>query len=103
MRGFISKKLLDLANKDSILVSISHPDLIDQKYLRKIQSKFKGIGFDYFITDDVKKLRKLRTKNTIITPHLGSQSTRAYQNMIGTILEAAMDFSKGKPIKFVNS
>ncbi len=102
MDGIISSDLLDLAKQDALLISITHPNLIDISYLITHPTKFRGIGFDYFVTNSVRKLMKIRKNNIIITPHLGSQSIEAAENMTKTMIEAVISFSEGKPQHLVN-
>lgn len=102
MKNFISKEYLALAKQDSILVSVAHPDLLDMQYVIHYHEKFKGIGFDYLVTEEVKTLSKKREYNIIITPHLGSQSVDAFSNMTDSIIEAAVSFSNGRPLYLVN-
>ena len=71
MDKFISRNLLSLAKQDALLISTSHPNLIDMSYLIQNPNKFRGIGFDYLVTDSVRQLMKVRKDNIIITPHLG--------------------------------
>lgn len=102
MNKMISEDYLTLARNDTIFVSVSHPNLLDMDYLINNHEKFRGIGMDYLVTDDVERLLKRRTHNIIVTPHLGSQSEEAYLNMTETIIEAAVSFSTNTPLYLVN-
>lgn len=100
--AIISSDLLSLAKQDALLVSVAHPNLIDISYLIDNPNKFRGIGFDYLVTDAVRDLIKIRKNNIIVTPHLGSQSVEAIENMTETIIEAAVSFAEGKPLYLIN-
>jgi len=102
MKHFLKAKDLSLIKKDTHLISIAHPDLIDMQYVINNHSKFNGIGFDYLVTQEVKKLLKVRKYNIIVTPHLGHQSTKAYHNLTTTIIEAALSFGSSKELHLVN-
>lgn len=93
MDGIISKELLSVMKKGTILVSVSHPKLMDMDYLINNHDKFAGLGFDYLVTDQVRKLMKKREKNIIITPHLGSQSEEAISKMTNSLIKIAADFN----------
>lgn len=93
MDQFIDKNLLSSMKKGAILISISHPNLIDLNYLIKSHKKFKGIGIDYSITPQVLELLKIRQDNIIITPHLGAQSIQAYDRMVKTLMVTALEYA----------
>lgn len=92
--GIVSKELLTAMKNGAIIVSIAHPNLIDMDYLVKIASKFGGIGFDYLVTEKVKKLMRKRKENIIITPHLGSQSIEAINKMTESLIAIVINFGK---------
>ncbi len=102
MKGLISAELLDSAKEGAILVSIAHPALIDMEHLIINHGKFRGIGLDYLVTEEVRRLREVRQHNIIITPHLGSQSLEAYSNMTEGIIEIALNFAQNKSIDLIN-
>lgn len=102
MNGLVAADLLELAKEDSILVSIAHPNLLDMDYLIKNHAKFRGIGIDFAVTADVRRLLDSRKHNIIVTPFLGSQSVEAYDNMTEALVETAIRFAGGKPIRVVN-
>lgn len=91
----ISKELLDMAPDGSMLLSVAHPALIDQPHLCTLHEKFRGIGFDYLVTEEVRELMKLRKRNIIVTPHLGSQSVESVNNMTNSLIAAAESFANG--------
>ncbi len=102
MRHFLNANHLRLIKNNALLVSVSHPDLIDMEYVIKNDKRFGGIGLDYLVTEDVLRLLNVRKSNIIITPHLGSQSIEAYSNLTETIIEAAISYTEGKPLYLVN-
>lgn len=87
----ISAKVLESMKPDAILVSIAPSELIDIDWLIAHSDKFAGIGFDYLVTDKIRKLLKVRKHNIIITPHLGSQSKEALENMTESLIRIATD------------
>lgn len=99
MKKFISKNLLEKAKNSANLISIAPSELIDIDFLIKNPNKFRGLGFDYFVTDKLIKLSKIRKYNTIITPHMGHQSKQAYSNLTNSIINEAISFSKLKTSK----
>ena len=91
----ISKELISQMKEGMILISVSHPNLVDLDYLIKNYLKFGGIGFDYLVTDKVKRLAKLKDSNIIITPHLGSQSVQAINNMTDSLIKTVIRYKNG--------
>lgn len=92
MDHFIDTKLLSSIKDDAIIVSISHPNLIDINYLIEHPKKFSGIGFDYLVTEGIRGLLQTKRDNLIITPHLGSQSQEAIEKMTQGLIEIAMRY-----------
>lgn len=101
MKNFISSDLLDLVKKNSILISIAPSELIDIDYLIKDPNKFRGLGFDYFVTDKLLDLIKVKKDNIIVTPHLGHQSYVAYSNLTNSIVQSATNFNEDKPLNLI--
>lgn len=97
-QGIINKVLIDLAKSSSILISVSHPDLIDLNHLVLRQDKIRGVGLDYLVTPKVRKLIKAWRKKfcLIVTPHLGSQSTQSISNMTSSMIESAIKYAESK-------
>lgn len=85
----ISAKVLESMKSDAILVSIAPSELVDIDWLIAHPNKFAGIGFDYLVTDKIRKLLKVRKHNIIITPHLGSQSKEALGSMTESLIHIA--------------
>lgn len=89
----IDRELLSIMKNKSILISISHPNLIDIDYLIEINQKFAGIGLDYLVTNKVIKLVESRHRNLILTPHLGSQSYQSVKNMTELLIKNVLNFA----------
>ncbi len=100
MKNFISKDKLRLVKTGSILISTSPSELVDVDDLIK-HNKFRGIGFDYFVTNKIMDLKKTMKGNVIITPHLGHQSFDAYGNLTNSIIETVVNYAKNKPLHLV--
>lgn len=98
----VDARLLECMHDDAMLVSVAHPHLIELAYLIQHPQKFRGIGFDYLVTPEVRQLQKVRQHGLIITPHLGSQSFEAIESMTSIMIEAATGFADGKPKHLVN-
>lgn len=101
MKGIISDKLLKSAKKNAILISIATSELTNISYLLKNPDKFKGIGFDCYVTDELIMLAKKKKENVIITPHLGHQSQAAYANLTNSIVATAIKFAENKKVQAV--
>lgn len=88
----ISADILSAMKNDAIIVSTSPSELIDIAWIIAHPDKFSGIGFDYFVTDKIKKLLEVRKQNIIITPHLGSQSIEAIDKMTSYLINIIVKF-----------
>lgn len=87
----IGADILESMKPDAILVSIAPSELVDIDWLILHPDKFAGIGFDYLVTDKIRKLLEVRKNNIIVTPHLGSQSKEALKKMTESLISASVE------------
>lgn len=104
-REFINKDKLKLMKKSSVLVNTSRGPIINEKDL--IDSLNSGIisfaALDVYDQEPLPKDHILRkTKNTILTPHIGYVSYEAYEKFFTGYLLAIEAFLNKSPINQIN-
>ena len=103
--GFINKDKLKLMKKSSVLVNTSRGPIINEKDL--IDSLNSGIisfaALDVYDQEPLPKDHILRkTKNTILTPHIGYVSYEAYEKFFDGYLKAIEAFINKNPINQIS-
>ena len=104
-RGFIDKDKLKLMKKSSVLVNTSRGPIINEKDL--IDSLNSGIiSFAALDVYDQEPLPKdhilIKTKNIILTPHIGYVSIEAYEKFFTGYLLAIEAFLNKAPLNQIN-
>ena len=104
-RGYVDKKKLKLMKKSSVLVNTSRGPIINEQDL--INALNKGIiscaALDVYDQEPLPKDHILRkTKNTILTPHIGYVSSEAYEKFFSGYLLAIEAFINKSPINQIN-
>ena len=103
-RGFIDKSKLKMMKKEAVIVNTSRGPIINEKDL--IDALNNGtISFaalDVYDQEPLPKDHILRkTKNTILTPHIGYVSYEAYEKFFNGYLIAIQAFLDKKPINLI--
>jgi phosphoglycerate dehydrogenase-like enzyme len=104
-QGYINKDKLKLMKKDSIIVNTSRGPIIKEQDL--IDALNQGViscaALDVFDQEPLPAGHVLRkTKNTILTPHIGYVSEEAYKKFFNGYLKATEAFLKGNPINQIS-
>ena len=99
--GFINKEKLSLMKKHSVIVNTSRGPIINEKDLINALNNqtISRAALDVFDQEPLPKDHPLRkTKNTILTPHIGYVSCESYKLFFNGYLKAIQAFLKGKVI-----
>ncbi len=104
-RGYIDNNKFKLMKKECVLVNTSRGPIINEKDL--IDALNNGIiscaALDVYDQEPLPKDHILRkTKNTLLTPHIGYVSSEAYKKFFNGYLEAIEAFIIKKPINVLN-
>ena len=104
-RGFIDKKKFKMMKKEAVIVNTSRGPIIKEQDL--IDSLNNGtISFaalDVYDQEPLPTNHILRkTKNTLLTPHIGYVSFEAYEKFFNGYIMAIEAFLKKKPINLIN-
>ena len=100
-KGYIDINKLKLMKKSSVLVNTSRGPIVDENDL--INALNNGIiscaALDVYYQEPLPKDHVLRkTKNTILTPHIGYVSSEAYEKFFNGYLSAIEAFLNNAPI-----
>ena len=104
-KGYIDLKKLKLMKKSSVLVNTSRGPIVNEKDL--ISALNNGIiscaALDVYDQEPLPKEHLLRkTKNTILTPHIGYVSSEAYEKFFNGYLLAIEAFLNKTPMNQIN-
>ena len=104
-RGFIDKKKFKMMKKEAVIVNTSRGPIIKEQDL--IDSLNNGtISFaalDVYDQEPLPTNHILRkTKNTLLTPHIGYVSYEAYEKFFNGYIMAIEAFLEKKPINLIN-
>ena len=104
-RGFIDKTKFKIMKKEAVIVNTSRGPIIKEQDL--IDSLNNGtISFaalDVYDQEPLPKDHILRkTKNTILTPHIGYVSYEAYEKFFSGYIKAIEAFLEKKPTNLIN-
>ena len=104
-KGYIDSKKLKLMKRKSVLVNTSRGPIINEKDL--INALNSGIiscaALDVYDQEPLPKDHILRkTKNTLLTPHIGYVSSEAYEKFFNGYLNAIEAYLVKKPINIIN-
>ena len=104
-KGYIDSKKLKLMKRKSVLVNTSRGPIINEKDL--INALNSGIiscaALDVYDQEPLPKDHILRkTKNTLLTPHIGYVSSEAYEKFFNGYLKAIEAYLVKKPINIIN-
>ncbi len=104
-RGYVDEKRLKLMKKNSVIVNTSRGPIINEKDLIYAlnEEKISCAALDVFDQEPLPKDHILRkTKNTILTPHIGYVSSEAYEKFFAGYFKAIEAFLNNMPINEIN-
>ncbi len=104
-QGFIDKNKLRLMKKNSVLVNTSRGQIINENDLISAlnNGNISCVALDVFDQEPLPKDHILRkTKNTILTPHIGYVSSETYDKFFNGYLKAIESFINKKTINVLN-
>ena len=104
-QGYINKDKLKLMKKESVIVNTSRGPIIKEQDLIDVlnQGAISCAALDVFDQEPLPAGHILRkTKNTILTPHIGYVSEEAYKKFFNGYLKAIEAFLNGKPINQIS-
>jgi len=93
-KGLIGAKELSLMKKDAIIINISRGGILDEKALYSVlkEGKIKGAALDVFEKEPPGNSPLLKMDNTLLTCHLGAQTSdaqkRVGEQLVDNLLEA---------------
>ena len=98
--GYIDKNNLNLMKKGSVLVNTSRGAIIkEQDLIDALNNDLISCALDVYNQEPLPKYHVLRkTKNLILTPHIGYVSEEAYQKFFNGYLIAIEAFLNKKPV-----
>ena len=105
-RGLIGARELELMKPSAYLVNTSRGQIVQEKALIDTLERgaIAGAALDTF---DIEPLPPehpfLRLPNTVLTPHLGYVTQENYRAYYTGVLESIQAFSKGAPVRVLNS
>ena len=100
-QGYINKDKLKLMKKESVIVNTSRGPIIKEQDLIDAlnQNTISCAALDVFDQEPLPAEHILRkTKNTILTPHIGYVSVEAYEKFFNGYLKAIEGFLNREPI-----
>ena len=100
-RGYIDKKNLKLMKKESVIVNTSRGPIIKEQDLVEALNNeiISYAALDVYDQEPLPRDHILRkTKNLILTPHIGYVSEEAYEKFFNGYLKAIEAFINRKPI-----
>ena len=104
-QGYINKDKLKLMKKESVIVNTSRGPIIKEQDLIDAlnQGAISCAALDVFDQEPLPAGHILRkTKNTILTPHIGYVSQEAYKKFFNGYLKAIEAFLNGKAINQIS-
>ena len=104
-RGYINKNNLKLMKKESVIVNtIRGPIIKEQDLIEALNNNIISFAaLDVYDQEPLPKDHILRkTKNLILTPHIGYVSEEAYEKFFNGYLKAIEAFIKKKPINQIS-
>ena len=104
-RGYINKDKLKLMKKESVIVNTSRGPIIKEKDLIDAlnQNTISCAALDVFDQEPLPAEHILRkTKNTLLTPHIGYVSAEAYKQFFNGYLKSIAGFLNGKLVNQIS-
>ena len=104
-QGYINKDKLKLMKKESVIVNTSRGPIIKEQDLIDAlnQGTISFAALDVFDQEPLPADHVLRkTKNTILTPHIGYVSVESYEKFFNGYLKAIEAFLKGNSINQIS-
>ncbi|MDC3141150.1 D-2-hydroxyacid dehydrogenase family protein [Alphaproteobacteria bacterium] len=104
-RGYIDNNNLKLMKKESVIVNTSRGPIIKENDLIKALNNniISCAALDVYDQEPLPRDHILRkTKNLILTPHIGYVSEEAYENFFNGYLKAIDAFIKKKPTNLIS-
>lgn len=103
-RGFIGKEQLEKMKDGSCLINLARGPIVDKKALIEAleSGKLAGAAIDVYDQEPVPPDEEiLKTKNTILTPHIGFATEEALSYKVVMTFQNIKAFLGGKPINVV--
>ncbi len=93
-RHLIGEKEIGMMGPETILINTSRGGIVDEDALIRALKKGRiyGAGLDVFENEPPSRLRFLRVKNVVLTPHIGTMTNKAFRDMS---VHAVENFLKG--------
>ena len=104
-RGYIDKDNLELMKKNSVIVNTSRGPIIKEQDLIDALNNdvISCAALDVYDQEPLPKDHILRkTKNLILTPHIGYVSEEAYEKFFNGYLKAIEGFIEKKPVNLIS-
>tara|TARA_B100000161_G_C33549219_1_gene414554 strand:+ start:193 stop:1149 length:957 start_codon:yes stop_codon:yes gene_type:complete len=104
-RAYVNKDKLKLMKKNAVIVNTSRGPIINEQDLINAlnDGKISCAALDVFDQEPLPKNHILRkTKNTILTPHIGYVSSEAYEKFFNGYILAIQAYLEKKPINEIN-
>jgi D-3-phosphoglycerate dehydrogenase len=104
-RGYIDKDNLKLMKKKSVIVNTSRGPIMNEKDLVDALNNdvISGAALDVYDQEPLPKDHILRrSKNLILTPHIGYVSEEAYEKFFNGYLKAIEAFLNNDPINQIS-
>lgn len=101
-QGMIGKNELDLMKHSAILINCSRGGVVNEtELLRKLKNnELFGAAMDVFENEPFVNKEFLSLKNVILTPHIGSYTSRTLNNMAMVAAKNVIDVLNGKTPQF---
>jgi D-3-phosphoglycerate dehydrogenase len=103
--GYIDKKKINLMKKGSVIVNTSRGPIIKEQDLIDALNNdvISCAALDVYDQEPLPKDHILRkTKNLILTPHIGYVSEEAYEKFFNGYLKAIEGFIEKKPVNQIS-
>jgi len=93
-KNLIGEGEIALMGPETILVNTSRGGIVDENALIKAlkNGRIYGAGLDVFEQEPPSRLRFMRVKNVVLTPHIGTMTNKAFRDMS---VQATENFLKG--------
>ncbi len=93
-RHLIGEREIGMMGPETILINTSRGGIVDERALISALKKGRiyGAGLDVFENEPPSRLRFLRVRNVVLTPHIGTMTNKAFRDMS---VHAVENFLKG--------
>ena len=105
-KNIINKKRLKKLKSNAWIINCARGGLIDENELSLAlnQERIGGAAIDVFIQEPIKNITLLKSKNLIVTPHLGASTVEAQKKVSIQVANQVCDYLlKGSIVNAVNT